>query len=692
MKVFIKIMLLLLLPTFTVAQQNPYWEEWNKEQADSLQLIFYNSANDTIRMGVARSLGFYYQELNTDSALYFHQKQASLAVQLKSKLWEADALENMGYVLSIQKNYPQSLKAFFAAIKIAEDKETEKNIWQVSRFSKAGDPTLARLVVLAFSRLDLGRLYGYTGNVKEELSNSFEALKIAERVGDPANLANINENIGLIFIKLNQPDSALTFEKKALAYTKTSGLKKFNGQLLNFFGTIYLKKGNYPLAKQYFTGAIRESQQPNNSNSLALAYLGIGEALSFMGDTDSSLWYAKRGLEISEISQTPDLLTQAYTSLASTYKLQNNMDSAFFYQGLAMAEKDSINSVEKLNQFQNIGFDEQLKVQELEKEKIENQNKIRTYGMLAGIAVFMLIAFLLYKNNRNRKKANELLQKQKEEIGEQKKNVERTLTELRSTQAQLIQSEKMASLGELTAGIAHEIQNPLNFVNNFSEVSTELVDEMKEELATGNQQLAIEIANDLKINLEKINHHGKRADAIVKGMLQHSQSSSGIKEPTDINKLADEYLRLAYHGLRAKDKSFNAIMKTDFDETIGNINIIPQDIGRVILNLINNAFYTVTEKNALATSAGQPYEPTVSISTKNAGDKVLISVKDNGNGIPQKVVDKIFQPFFTTKPTGQGTGLGLSLSYDIVKAHGGKISVQKKEGSYTEFIIELALN
>ena len=310
-----------MLPAFSVAQQNPFWEEWNKKQADSLQLIFYNSANDTIQMGVARSLGFYYQELNTDSALYFHQKQAALAGQLKAKLWEADGLENMGYVLSIQKNYPQSLKAFLTAIKIAEDKETEKNIWQVSRFSKAGDPTLARLVVLAFSRVDLGRLYGYTGNVKEELSNSFEALKIAERVGDPANLANINMNIGLIFIRLNQPDSALTFEKKALAYTKTSGLKKFIGQVLNFFGQIYLKKANYPLAKQYFTDAIRESQQPNNSNFLALAYLGIGEALRFMGDTDSSIWYTKRGLEISEISQAPDLLAQAYTSLASTYKL-----------------------------------------------------------------------------------------------------------------------------------------------------------------------------------------------------------------------------------------------------------------------------------------------------------------------------------------------------------------------------------
>ncbi len=258
-----------------------------------------------------------------------------------------------------------------------------------------------------------------------------------------------------------------------------------------------------------------------------------------------------------------------------------------------------------------------------------------------------------------------------------KRQIESTLKDLRATQTQLIQSEKMASLGELTAGIAHEIQNPLNFVNNFSEVSTELVDEMNEEINKGNLEDAKQIASDLKDNLSKINHHGKRAGDIVKGMLQHSRSSSGVKEPTDINKLADEYLRLAYHGLRAKDKSFNATMITDYDDSIGMIDVIPQDMGRVILNLITNAFYVVDEKKR---QIGLDYEPTVSVSTKRNGNHVFISVKDNGNGIPPKVLDKIFQPFFTTKPTGQGTGLGLSLSYDIVKAHGGELKVETKEG------------
>jgi signal transduction histidine kinase len=292
---------------------------------------------------------------------------------------------------------------------------------------------------------------------------------------------------------------------------------------------------------------------------------------------------------------------------------------------------------------------------------------------------------------------SQLIARQKIEL--EKKVEERTaelkhsLENLRSTQTQLIQSEKMASLGELTAGIAHEIQNPLNFVNNFSEVNKEMVSEASEEMDKGNYNEVKNILNDIKDNSEKINHHGKRADAIVKGMLQHSRSSSGQKELTDINALCDEYLRLAYHGLRAKDKTFNAKFETEFDPSIGKINIVPQEIGRVILNLINNAFYAVSERKK---QSSDDYEPTVTIKTKSiqppsGGRGVQIKVIDNGGGIPQNVVDKIFQPFFTTKPTGQGTGLGLSLSYDIIKAHGGEIRVETKKGEGSEFIIQLPI-
>ncbi len=286
--------------------------------------------------------------------------------------------------------------------------------------------------------------------------------------------------------------------------------------------------------------------------------------------------------------------------------------------------------------------------------------------------------------------------------------LENAIANLKSTQSQLIQSEKMASLGELTAGIAHEIQNPLNFVNNFSEVNKELLQEMSDELNQGRTEDAKAIAKSIIENEEKILFHGKRADSIVKGMLQHSRASSGVKEPTDINALADEYLRLAYHGLRAKDKSFNVTMNTNFDPSIGNINVIPQDIGRVILNLITNAFYAVTDAST-SSASDKRSDPTVTVSTRRVGSplgqsvrkevkagaggsagKIEIRVTDNGPGIPAQIKDKIFQPFFTTKPTGKGTGLGLSMSYDIVtKAHQGEIKVETKEGEGTTFIIIL---
>ena len=336
-------------------------------------------------------------------------------------------------------------------------------------------------------------------------------------------------------------------------------------------------------------------------------------------------------------------------------------------------------------------------------------NRIGSLPILSVAFLSLPISLLIYVSlrfkeiiNEVRDKATELLQvteekrqqalnQQKvlqEEVKKQTADIRATLINLKSTQAQLIQSEKMASLGELTAGIAHEIQNPLNFVNNFSEVSRELLSEMKTALNDGNTDEAKEIADDVIQNLEKIDHHGKRADAIVKGMLQHSRLSTGANELTDINALADEYLRLSYHGLRAKDKNFKAELKTDFDESIGKINIIAQDIGRVLLNLFNNAFYAVNEKAKLLAGS---YQPIASVTTKKLENHVVITVSDNGNGIPQNIIDKIFQPFFTTKPTGKGTGLGLSLSYDIVKAHGGEIKVESKEGEGTAFIIILPL-
>lgn len=311
----------------------------------------------------------------------------------------------------------------------------------------------------------------------------------------------------------------------------------------------------------------------------------------------------------------------------------------------------------------------------------------RTWWAYGGYGlIFIGGVFVVDRVQRRRLLAQAQAEAKEKEL-EQAREIEKAYEELKATQSQLIQSEKMASLGELTAGIAHEIQNPLNFVNNFSEVNEELLNEMKDDLLNGKTNEAIALANDAIENQKKIYHHGKRADAIVKGMLQHSRGGNDVKEPTDINELADEYLRLAYHGLRAKDKSFNATMKTDFDEKLDKIDVVPQDIGRVILNLITNAFYAVSER--AKENSDKDFVPTVSVSTKGVGNGVEISVSDNGNGIPIPVREKIFQPFFTTKPTGQGTGLGLSMSYDIVKTHGGTIKVNSKEGLGSEFIITL---
>jgi signal transduction histidine kinase len=309
------------------------------------------------------------------------------------------------------------------------------------------------------------------------------------------------------------------------------------------------------------------------------------------------------------------------------------------------------------------------------------------------IILSLFLGFVMYFlfSYRHKQRDYLLLQQQKQEIDRQKLMLEKTLADLKSAQAQLIQQEKMASLGQLTAGIAHEIQNPLNFVNNFSEVNKEMLEELKAERLKPNTERDEDLQNDLIddviANQEKINHHGKRADAIVKNMLQHSRQPSGINEPTDINALCDEFLRLSYHGLLAKDKTFSADFTTDFDDRIGKINIIPQDIGRALLNLYNNAFYATKEKKA---KADDSYKAMVSVQTKKINDKIEIRVIDNGNGISKNIIDKIFQPFFTTKPTGEGTGLGLSLAYDIVtKEHNGTIKVESKEGEGSVFTITL---
>jgi signal transduction histidine kinase len=686
------VFILCLLGSFQMplAQEQTYFVQFTDAQADSVKTLLRTSGNDTLRMKLSRYLGLYYQEKNRDSSLQYTLQQLQLAKKLKQKLWEADAYDASGWLLSQLKNYPLSLTHLLNARRIAEDKTTEKNIWNLSWFSSRLDAGYVRMTSLGFIHNDLSQLYNMMGDNKREILQLHEGLKIGTAINNNELLGLLRSNLSQAYLSMNKPDSSIFFGEQALKDMRQSGYKTYEGHQLKLIGEAYIIKKDFITAKKYLDQSIIVNQVNNSTAKLPEAYFPYAEIFRQLHQPDSSIYYIKKALRDYSVLGEPVKIQRAYALLYDMYDATGKQDSSFHYLKLYRKLTDSLNQdeIDKIHAYQNVAFDEQIAQQHKESLKIKKENTIRTYLFMAGIAVLLIIAFLLFRNNRIRKKANNLLTTQKKEIELQKLQVESTLAELKATQNQLIQSEKMASLGELTAGIAHEIQNPLNFVNNFSEVSTELVDEMNEELAMGNMQPAIEIANDLKQNLEKINHHGKRAGDIVKGMLAHSRTSSGQKELTDINALCDEYLRLSYHGLRAKDKSFNATLKTEFDESISNVSIVPQDMGRVVLNLITNAFYAVNEKQKEVASL---YEPTVLVNTKKEGNHILISIKDNGNGIPKNIVDKIFQPFFTTKPTGQGTGLGLSLSYDIMKAHGGELRMETKEGEGTTFIISIPI-
>ena len=686
MKFYLKTLLLLLFPLMGNAQQ---------DYSDSLKLALKEAATDSAKFSIAHDLFTHYQNDNVDSALSYIGQALVIARKNNRKINEADCLQNIGTLLPELGKYAESLEAFQEAFKIAEDPANESLVWKDDNKYSLHQ---TRLITLGWTHFNFGTSGGYTNNLDQQRFHIRKAVQIGEEIGGNNFLASF-ANLGManIFMSLNKLDSALLICKKLEQVFLDTGTgyyeKKYLGDIYQFEGRIYASKGDKDKALYYYHKALDAltANGQNNKTGLSEVYWELANYFYQEKQKDSSLYYAKKTVEVLNAFKA-NYISWAYLTLSKSYELQNEIDSAYKYQGLAFAGIDSTfkEEIKNKSEFQNQLFKNQMRVKELDQEKASFQNRIRTNILLGGLFTLFAVAFILFRNNRQKQKANR-------QIAQQKEKVESALHDLKSTQSQLIQSEKMASLGELTAGIAHEIQNPLNFVNNFSEVSNELIDEMNEELDKGDIEEAKAISNDIKQNLEKINHHGKRAADIVKGMLQHSRTNSGQKEPTDINALADEYLRLAYHGLRAKDKSFNANFKTEFDETLPKINVIPQDIGRVLLNLINNAFYAVqleTQNSASLQHTPQKrpdYKPTVIVSTKNIAGRVEIRVRDNGPGIPAHIVDKIFQPFFTTKPTGQGTGLGLSLSYDIVKAHGGELKFVTKEGEGSEFIIQLPI-
>ena len=652
----------ILVPCFGIAQKNPHSIPLGETNRDSLRKVINSPGNPVLHIEALRNLAYSYIENRRDSAMYYYENLMSLVDQTKNKLWEADASNSIGFLSYVSGNYPRSLQFLLRALEIAGNPDTEKDTWDSSDHSLV-NPRIARLTVLARTHLHLAGLYGYTGNYKdnvaEQLFHFTAAEKIATEINDQVMLSLVNMNLGRHYYFREVLDSALTHIQKALEFIRQTGYTKYKGSALMTMGNIYLGLKQTDRAKQAFQESVQASLDNNNLRSLGDVHLSIARFFHETNQTDSSIVYGQLGLNNFQTTGILSGVISACNQLSETYLSMQRTDSAFKYLHMAMQVSDSLNTGEKLRRFQTMNLDERLRQQLSEKEKEAYRNQVRTYGLLAGLAVFFIIALLLYRNSRQKEKTNRILANQKQIL-------ETTLGELKATQTQLIQSEKMASLGELTAGIAHEIQNPLNFVNNFSEVNKELTVELEDELDKGNYTDARDIAKDIRDNEIKINHHGKRADAIVKGMLAHSRSGSGQKEPTDINALCDEYLRLAYHGLKARDKNFEASFHFKPDSTLPKINLVPQDIGRVLLNLINNAFQAVN---------GFGEKPMVIVTTLKRDNIVEIKVADNGPGIPDAIRDKIFQPFFTTKPTGQGTGLGLSLSYDIVNAHGGSISV-----------------
>lgn len=690
-------------------------ESWRDQLFADKKLRLQRETTDTGRVkllnALARNYGLFSEFFNIDSAQLYSQETLKLYQQISASeetdQWEdlVSSREVLANLFSSLGNYPRALELRFENLRVAEKRSDPIHLSDA--FHHISNTYLS--IKDYRNALKYARL-GYS--VLKRIPSGTETYNYMKWLSD-YQLANS-------FYGLNELDSSLQYvsqPESGNVLTSTYGMA-FKSLLL---GEIYRSKNQPDSAFKNYRKAIAYNTSINSAVVKGVSMLGISRLFRSAGHSDSAIVYAQSALDVYENNLSnlqswgenkDSYVAEVVLELSEMYKTAKQPDSAYKYLQLATVLKDSLYNNEKLRQFQILDFNETARVQQLEQqERITAErylNRIKIYGLIGGLIAFLIIAFVLYRNNRQKQQSNL-------ELTEQKNKLEAALQELKSTQAQLIQSEKMASLGELTAGIAHEIQNPLNFVNNFSEVSAEMIDEAagSRQRAAENSPEVTELLNEIKKNLEKISHHGKRADAIVKSMMLHSRPGSDRKETTDLNAFADKYLRLVYHGLREKDNTLHVDIHTDYDPSIGEIEIIQEDISRVLLNVLSNAFYACAERsrsernrNAAddeqeqktmgrrdamhGVSHTEIYQPAVFLSTKKSGEKIYITVKDNGAGISEKIIDRIFQPFFTTKPTGQGTGLGLSICYDIIKAHGGEIKVNSTEGEGSEFIITLS--
>lgn len=624
---------------------------------DGLKQQLSAAKDNTDKVDLLFNLSNSYLLSYADTSAYYAKQGVLLAGKINYKIGEISCMHMLCVSLANLGNFTSALDFGFKSLTLAKKIQNERLIIYSNNV----------LMSCYLRQEDYNEALIYGNNAKKLITIPY---------ADSAQAYIVFSILSSLYEKTNQMDSALLYAERSFSLSKKSS------EIYRVLGDIHAKMGKTDLALNYYREGISVAKREFTYVELIDIYNDMSKIFKSIGKTDSAIFYADKSIIQEGIHAHPEGVLSASKQLAGLYESKKIPDSTIKYLKLASALNDSLFSRGKTREAQSLSFNEKLHQQELASQKKETENKIRVYALFVIISIFSLVALLLWRNNVRKQKLNAQLNIQKQEI-------QNTLTELKSTQSQLIQSEKMASLGELTAGIAHEIQNPLNFVNNFSELNAELIDEIQKEMDNEDFPAANKILSAVRENEGKITQHGKRADAIVKSMLQHSKVTSGKKETVDVNSLANEYLRLAYHGIRAKENSFNTTMNTYFDDSIGKIEIIPQDIGRVLLNLYNNAFYSVGERK---NHQGDGYEPTISVSTKKISDMVLISVKDNGGGVPYDLINKVFQPFFTTKPAGQGTGLGLSLSYDIMKAHGGELKVITPEGEGAEFIVQIPLS
>ncbi len=664
------IYLWLFMPLIVIAQPDR-----PQQMADSLWQVWQDETrSDSVRLDALDAFIWrVYLFTQPDSAFYFAQMEYEFASNRSLQRQMADALNTQGITFAIRSNYKNAIDYFVSSLKIKEEIGDLKGVANLLN--------------------NIGIIYEKQRDYQQAIDYYMQSMEIQEELGNMKGMANALNNIGNSFYNQNEYVNAIEYHERSLIIKEETGDKKGISESLNNLGLVYQKQGNSAKALDAFTQSLKIKEEFGDKQAIANTLNNIGFLYLELGNYDSALEFSQRALDIADeigaVSQTRD----AANSLWIIYKKTANYKQSLEMYELHVKMNDSIlseeNVKEVIRQEYQYAYEKQAaadsvanaKAAEIKNAQIAQQQaelkakRNQQYGLFIGFVLMVILAGSTYFRFKSKKKANEVLHK--------------TLTDLKATQQQLIHAEKMASLGELTAGIAHEIQNPLNFVNNFSEVSHELIDELNEEIENEEYEEVKLIATDVKTNLEKITHHGKRAEAIVKGMLQHSRNSSGQKEPTDIRALAEEYLKLSYHGLRARDENFQAHFSITANESIPKIKIVAQDMGRVLLNLINNAFYAVDKKSKQGI---ENYQPEISVEIKKLDEKIEIRVKDNGDGIPKEIKDKIFQPFFTTKPTGEGTGLGLSLSYDIVnKGHNGTLNVISKENKGTEIVILLPI-